>query len=227
MTRFAVWVVHNNRQTDRQTEFHRSPRRWGQLAVIPFPLHPKPNTSLSQHNCVVWHWSARCCPSTFNPFFNCDAGWNVQQSLQRQENQAFEARGQRSATTLASRWSLSSDLNLWPACPHINSGARPQFYDRRSPRRERQKDKHHTALASLRPQGSSCFSSPLMQCVLPWFLILLHHPLHVISGFTGKTKLNLKKTPKPLSKILFLIFNQTLYYNCIRSRDNLKPLCIS
>lgn len=148
----------------RWTEFHMSTYAPKPDGNNPARSHHEPNMSLSEHECDVWQWITRHCSGTFNLIFLSNCGWyNVQQSLQGQENKVIDAQGQGSHPT--SRCTLSNDLNLFPACPseadtliteRTQSSAVMWFYNRHSPR---------TALACLCRQGSFCFSSPLMQCV--------------------------------------------------------------
>lgn len=69
-------------------------------------------------------------------------------------------------------------VSIW--APHINNGTNPEICSHVK-----------TALACLCTQGLFCFSSPLMQCVWPRFLVLIRYSVHVISDFNGKNK-NLK-----------------------------------
>lgn len=159
-------------RTQPRTEFHTSayaPKAYGSN---PARSHREPNTRLSERD--VRRWITRRCSSTFNLIFLPNCGWyNGQQSLQGQGNKVIDARGQGSRPT----WTFPKLVRLRADAlitERTQSSAVMWVYNRHSPR---------TTLACLRRQGSFCFSSPLMQCVWPRFLVLLHHSAHGIFGF--------------------------------------------
>lgn len=87
-------------------------------------------------------------------------------------------------------------VSIWAR--HINNGTNPEFCSHVK-----------AALACLCTQCLFCFSLPLMQCVLPRFLVLIHYSVHVISDFNGKKQ-------KPQNKVLFGVLLRLLHQQSTR-----------